>query len=112
MAAFVGDVVALPATLRGGVAECALGWLWVATPTADGRVTVLLRPEQITLDAGDRGVPAHVVDVEYFGHDAVVRLELGAAGEITARCPGYALPAIGAQVRLVVRGEVGVEPSR
>jgi len=109
VAAFVGDVVVLPATLRGGVAECALGGLRVAAALADGPATVLVRPEQIALDAGDGGVPAHVLDIEYYGHDAVVRLALGAAVEVTARCPGYALPAVGERVRLAVQGEVGVE---
>jgi iron(III) transport system ATP-binding protein len=112
VAAFVGDVVVLPATMRGGVAECALGGLRVAAPPADGPTTVLVRPEQIALDGGDGSVSAHVVDVEYYGHDAVVRLALGAAGEVTARCPGYALPVVGEQVRLVVHGEVGVEAHR
>ncbi|MFC5993658.1 ABC transporter ATP-binding protein [Pseudonocardia hispaniensis] len=109
VAAFVGDIVVLPATVCAGVAQCALGGLPVAAPAAEGPATVLLRPEQIALDGGDDGVPAHVVDIEYYGHDAVVRLTLGPACHVTARCPGYALPAVGERVRLSVRGEVGVE---
>ncbi|MHA6793457.1 ABC transporter ATP-binding protein [Pseudonocardia bannensis] len=113
VAAFVGDVVALPATLRGGIAECALGGLPIAGDggAGDGPVTVLVRPEQIALDGDDGDVPAQVLEIEYYGHDAVVRLGLGGAVTVRARCPGYALPAVGSHVRLVVRGEVGVDRS-
>lgn len=71
---------------------------------------MLVRPEQITLDGGPDGVPADVLHVDFYGHDAVVRLDVAQAGEVTARCPGHLLPAVGARVRVVVRGVVGVEP--
>ncbi|NMI00831.1 ABC transporter ATP-binding protein [Pseudonocardia sp. K10HN5] len=110
VAGFVGDVVGLPATVHGGVAECVLGRLPVGGGHPDGPATVLLRPEQIGIhgiDAG--GVTAQVLEIEYYGHDAVVRLELGGGTAVAARCPGYALPVVGQQVRLVVRGEVGLD---
>ncbi|WP_214370593.1 ABC transporter ATP-binding protein [Pseudonocardia sp. H11422] len=112
VAAFVGDVVVLPATLHGPVAECALGRLRVAgdAGAVDGPAAVLVRPEEIALD-GDGDVAAQVLGIEYYGHDAVVRLGLGGALTVRARCPGYALPAVGDHVRLAVRGEVGVDRS-
>jgi iron(III) transport system ATP-binding protein len=125
VAGFVGDVVALPATVRGGLAECALGSLELAGARTDGPATVLVRPEQIHLDSED-GVSAEVTGFEYYGHDAIVRLALigpdgagsdgagscngdrpgGGAGTVVARCPGHRLPAVGDRVRLTVHGPV------
>ncbi len=111
VAAFVGDVVMLPAVMRGGIALCTLGELTVAGPHADGPGTVLVRPEQITFTDSGVGVPAHVLDVEYYGHDALVRLALrGADQVVTARCPGHALPTVGERVRLLVEGRVTADP--
>jgi iron(III) transport system ATP-binding protein len=113
VAAFVGDVVPLPGTVCAGVVRCALGEVPAADALDDGPVTVLLRPEQITLDARDgAGVPARVVAVDFHGHDAVVRLAVeGAAGAaevagVTARCLGHVVPAVGDAVRLAVQGSV------
>ena len=52
------------------------------------------------------GVAARVLDVSYFGHDALVRLELEDGRIVTARPPGYAAPGAGTAVRLAVRGPV------
>ncbi len=109
VAAFIGDIVTLPATLRSGVARCVLGGLRVPADVPDGPGTVLVRPEQIALDGAEDDVPAEVLGIEFYGHDAVVRLGLGGAGAVTARCPGYALPTVGERVRVVVRGAVGVD---
>jgi iron(III) transport system ATP-binding protein len=109
VAAFVGDVVALPAVARGDVAECALGRLRLTTAGADGPGTLLVRPEQIALDGGPDDVAAEVRDVDFYGHDALVRLHVPQVGDVTARCPGHQLPAVGTWVRLVVRGTVGIE---
>ncbi len=109
-------MVALPATVRDGVASCALGALRLPPGAAvDGAATVVVRPEQIALDGPDDGVAALVAGVEYFGHDAIVALELDGrpAGEhaVRARCAGYAVPTVGDRVRLAVHGEVGVDQS-
>ncbi|MGE0298832.1 ABC transporter ATP-binding protein [Pseudonocardia sp.] len=108
VAAFVGDVVVLPATARGGVAECALGRVGLVA-AADGPGTVLLRPEQIALDGGPDGVVAHVRHADFHGHDAVVRLQVPLIGEVTARCPGHQLPAVDDQVRVSLRGTATFE---
>jgi iron(III) transport system ATP-binding protein len=111
-AAFVGDVVTLPADARGGRAVCALGVVALYGTAADGPGTVLVRPEQIALDGPDTAPVADVRGVEYFGHDALVRLDLDGAGPVLARCSAHALPAVGARVRLAVRGEAGFESHR
>jgi iron(III) transport system ATP-binding protein len=109
VAAFVGDVVTLPATVRGGVADCVLGAPAVPPGTPDGPATVLLRPEEIDRVATG-GVPARVLQVEYFGHDGLVRLAVGGA-EVRARWAAGALPAVGDEVSIAVRGEVAVDPA-
>ena len=67
-----------------------------------------VRPEQIARCApdADGGTPATVLDVSYFGHDALVRLELAGGLVVTARPAGFAAPKAGQQVRLVVEGPV------
>lgn len=85
VAGFVGDANVLPGRARPGGAETALGTLAVAGDEvlAEGAsLRVLVRPEQVQLRAADgeatvRGV---VRACEYYGHDAVVRVDLVAAG--------------------------------
>ncbi len=113
VAQFVGEAVLLPAQLRGGRAACALGSLPVRAGSRppDGPASILLRPEQILLDATDAGVEAKVRDVSYFGHDAAVRLEVLGGPEVLARVAGHALPKPGATVRLTVAGEALAYPA-
>ncbi|MGH3912070.1 MAG: ABC transporter ATP-binding protein [Pseudonocardiaceae bacterium] len=92
VATFLGEAVVLDAVLCGeDVADCALGRLSVrAAEPADGaRGTVVLRPEQFLLGPPDRGVPARIESVVFYGHDALVRLALtGSAVPVTARTMG------------------------
>jgi iron(III) transport system ATP-binding protein len=90
LAHFVGDVNLLAGTLDGSVVVTALGRLALRDPSAaaasgpvgspdDGgaSATVLVRPEQLLLTAGkpaDAGA-CEVVDHEFYGHDAIVRLK-------------------------------------
>ena len=114
VAAFVGGSVLLRARLEDGVATCALGELPVAGrphgAAQDGSsVDVLIRPEQLELKSAvdDAGVPAQVLSVSYFGHDADVRLQLAGAGvAIVARTHGSYIAKPGDQVRVAVRGSV------
>jgi len=89
VATFVGEAVVLDAVLRGGdAADCALGTLPVrAADRAPGaRGTVVLRPEQLLLGPPDRGVPARVEGVVFYGHDSLVRLALtDGSVSVTAR---------------------------
>jgi iron(III) transport system ATP-binding protein len=109
-AAFVGDVVALAAVATGGRAECALGTVRLHPSAADGPGTVLVRPEQLTLDGAATDVPAEVLAVEYFGHDGLVRLGLADGPLVLARCPAHRLPQVGTHVRIAVQGEAGFDP--
>jgi len=74
-AEFLGDAVLLDAWVDGTVATCSLGRVRVAQPPCQGRCQLMLRPEQIRLDDTSpvRGV---VLDMEYFGPETTVRLQL------------------------------------
>jgi iron(III) transport system ATP-binding protein len=89
VATFVGEAVLLDAVLRdANAADCALGTLPVhAADRAPGaRGTVVLRPEQLLLGPPDRGVPARVESVAFYGHDSLVRLVLADGSvSVTAR---------------------------
>ena len=114
-AAFLGEVSTLPGTASEGVVECALGRLPLVT-ACSGPVEVSLRPEQIRLTRGpvagtDRS-PAKVTHVDYFGHDALVHLVLGADTPVLARTVAAAdLPSPGEVVSLDVLGPVLAFPS-
>jgi iron(III) transport system ATP-binding protein len=114
VAVFLGDAVILPATVRGGVAECALGPVPTRGRAADGPAQILLRPEQLLVDAANvaGAATAQVIECTYFGKDVTVRLALHPSGTaLVARVPGHAAPEVGAHVGLTVRGEAVVYPA-
>jgi iron(III) transport system ATP-binding protein len=112
VARFVGEAVIVSGTATDGLVECALGTLPVRGPVADGRVQVMIRPEQIRLaQSGDRAsAAADVVEVSFRGPDAVVRLTLRDAEQtvVTARILDQELPAPGDLVSVAVVGPVTV----
>lgn len=71
---FVGEAVVLAGQADGTRVATALGDLLLEEP-AIGAVTVLLRPERVLVVDGP-GTRARVVSVDYFGHDALVDLDL------------------------------------
>ena len=89
VATFLGEAVVLDAVLHAAdAADCALGALQVrAVDRAPGaRGTVVLRPEQLLLGPPDRGVPASVKGVVFYGHDSLVKLALADGSvSVTAR---------------------------
>jgi iron(III) transport system ATP-binding protein len=127
VATFVGEAVVLPAVVTAGRAATVLGALPLRTPAAEAaRGHVAVRPEQLLLDtAGSAGVAATVRESTFFGHDALVTLELnpperdsgGAAARqstaslrdqhlVTARTYAVRVPAPGSPVRVEVSGPV------
>ncbi len=97
VAAFVGDANLLPGIASGGAATTAVGTVPLQSP-ASGRVAVLVRPEDLVVERGDRGV---VTDLEYYGHDAVYRLATEEGLALRARV--LARPALRPGDRIVVR---------
>jgi iron(III) transport system ATP-binding protein len=105
VATFVGESVVLDAEVRDGAAHSVLGVLPLERPCPDGPARVLLRPEQLRLGAPDGGGPtARVRAVDFFGHDARVRLELPSGEAFSARLEGWDLPAAGQDVSVRVVG--------
>jgi len=106
IARLLGAAVLLPGHAHDEFVHCALGVL-PATGPARGAVTVLIRPEQIRLDAAaaDSPVTGRVSGVRYFGHDAAVELTLTEENTtVTARVPAGQIPAAGSRVTLTVHG--------
>ncbi len=83
LARFIGDANLLNGLCHGKVVDTVLGSLPVEQP-ADGDsqpVTVLIRPEAIELHPAHAAEPGgsnagEVVESEYYGHDAVLRIRL------------------------------------
>ena len=115
VARFIGQVVELPARVRGREAHTALGCVLLSadtvSPTANGaetQGTVTLRPEQIRILGVDQpGVVGHVEERTYYGHDATVAVRL--EGEHGIPGPRVIVRTTGAlppedEVRLAVTG--------
>jgi iron(III) transport system ATP-binding protein len=113
VADFVGEAVLLPGTVDGGVARTALGALPVPG-AGDGAATVLVRPEQVEVLPEPAGgtVPATVARQDFFGHDALLVLDLDGGDQVTARVFEVAAHPLGtgARVGLRVRGPVLAYP--
>jgi iron(III) transport system ATP-binding protein len=80
VARFLGEANLMPGTVGADGVRTELGVLvletWSTVP-ASGRVTVMVRPEQLELSTEADGAPlAGVVrEYQYFGHDAVVKVQ-------------------------------------
>ncbi|HUE61086.1 MAG TPA: ABC transporter ATP-binding protein [Acidimicrobiales bacterium] len=127
VAAFLGEANLLPGKVEGGgVVSTCLGRLVLQDGAASGSggpgsfATVLVRPEQIeartrnAVPAGG-GIPAHVDERLFFGHDAVLRVRTSGGAEppsaLLVRVTGPGAPAPGTDVLLVVRGQVMAWPA-
>jgi iron(III) transport system ATP-binding protein len=102
VAEFVGDANLVPGRASGAAARTALGEVALLAP-CHGPVRVMIRPERVRCVAGG---DARVEGVDYYGHDAVMRLRLPDGGELRARTLGAAPFAPGARVGLAFTGEV------
>lgn len=113
LARFVGEAIVLPGFASDGSVTCALGVLTLADGMPTGDVDVLVRPEQVRLDAAAT-LRVRVREVTFYGHDASVRLDLKAGGSpfVTARVHGHAAPQPGEETGLLVDGTVTAWPSK
>jgi iron(III) transport system ATP-binding protein len=106
VAGFVGHATLLPGVASGARASCALGSLPLLGDH-HGPVLVVVRPEQVSVATGAEGVPAEVIDVSFFGHDATVRARVRDTETVViARVPAGGVPEPGAVVCLGVAGQV------
>ncbi|MGH9108073.1 MAG: ABC transporter ATP-binding protein [Acidimicrobiales bacterium] len=123
LAQFVGEANLVPGRVEDGTVSTPLGPLDLAPgpadgsrcPVLEGSVTALIRPEQIQLhrDGADGRLTGHVLDYEYFGHDAVVRVRPSdpAVGPVlVVRTTGRVPWALRSEVGLRAHGSVVVWP--
>lgn len=109
IAEFVGEANFLPGAAEGDYASCALGVLPLAQP-ASGPVTLMLRPEAMTIEPDPKG-PARVERVVFFGHDQLVRLCLPGGPALLARTLPHVRVAPGMAVSIAVREPVMAYPA-
>lgn len=99
VAAFLGEVVDLPAGFASGSAPTPRGAL------RNGTASIAVRPEQVVLtDAADADVSAEVLQIDFFGAYTEVRLRAPGGIVLTARCPGHLAPAVGDRVGVLLTG--------
>ncbi|MBY5607947.1 ABC transporter ATP-binding protein [Rhizobium leguminosarum] len=110
-ALFLGDAVLLPAIIRNGLADCALGHV-VVEGSRQGKAEIMLRPEQIRVvaDESDRKYGGRVVEVEFGGAVCTVAVSLDgvALPPILIKTSSVALPSRGDLVRLDIAGKAHV----
>ena len=79
-----------------------------------GRVTVLVRPEQINLGPNEAGLTARLTSYRYHGHNAVLCVQPGndaGAPPIVVRITGGPHRPVGSSVTLLARGPVFAWPA-
>ncbi|QWW67626.1 ABC transporter ATP-binding protein [Rhizobium sp. WYJ-E13] len=110
-ALFLGDAVMLPAIIKNGFADCALGNVPVEG-AHQGKAEIMLRPEQIrvVVDEANAKYGGRVVDVEFGGATCTVAVSLAAVAlpPILIKTSSVALPARGDLVRLDIAGKAHV----
>ena len=99
-ATFLGDAIILSGHAADGWATCALGRIAVDDPGRTGAVRLMLRPEQIQVDAAEDG-PASVVDSAFSGPDCFLTIRLDGEA-ILIRTATLTAPPVGTVVRLTV----------
>jgi iron(III) transport system ATP-binding protein len=103
VARLLGQRNLLSARITRGVAMTALGEVPVPD-TQDGPAQLLVRPESLSA-ARDAGGTARIVDVEFYGHDQLLRCALGDGAELEVRLMGpHPELEVGTAVRLEVIG--------
>ncbi len=108
-AEFLGDCISLPCTVAAGVADCALGRIPVQRSAADGRATLVLRPEQLVAtvvsDSERLDGVGTVTATEFLGHDLLLTIDPGGdTGPLIVRQHSLNPPPVDAKVRIEVVG--------
>jgi len=118
-AAFVGTANLLPGVLEADAVEPRVRTALGSHALRDGvierqraagglEVTVLVRPEQVTLSGAVAGT---VCETSYHGHDALVTVDVAGLGLVRSRTSGAAAPALGDKVALGVADPVTAWPN-
>jgi iron(III) transport system ATP-binding protein len=101
VASFVGDANLLAGQADGACATTAVGEVPL-TASADGHVQVLLRPEELRVEAG---AGAEVELVEFYGHDTVYELRLADGDVLRVRVGSAPVHQRGDKVQVRFAGE-------
>ncbi|MFV9506501.1 MAG: ABC transporter ATP-binding protein [Oscillochloridaceae bacterium umkhey_bin13] len=109
VANFLGDANWFPGEAHGPTVQSALGPLVLLTPM-HGAVTILVRPEQITLQPNPAG-PWQVQQVRYFGHDQLVTVTATNQTPLQARTSARLGLTAGLPVQLAITGAVQAYPA-
>lgn len=104
LAEFVGEISTVRGEHRDGQITCALGTFAAPLGMVADEVSVAFRPEQLEIDAASGTARASVRQVEFFGHDALVTVELVNGETVIARVHPSKIPATGAHVGVGVIG--------
>jgi iron(III) transport system ATP-binding protein len=118
VARFVGDANLVPGTIDGAAVRTPLGLLdlHVEEHAPSGRVTVLLRPEQIKLvPVSPSGVSVRILDANFHGHDTVYSVVCDALGDgstLSVRVLGNTKFDVGDVVQLEIQGPVNIWTSK
>ncbi|MGH9177007.1 MAG: ABC transporter ATP-binding protein [Acidimicrobiales bacterium] len=96
VASFLGDANLFSGDARAGVLDTAIGPLTLTGP--DGPATLLVRPEDLDLEEVGDGTGV-VVDVEYYGHDQLVSVDLDGGAQVRARLHAQRRLGVGTRVR-------------
>jgi iron(III) transport system ATP-binding protein len=121
-ATFLGDALILPADIRDGWAECAVGLVPAEPADRSGKGQIMLRPDQIRVthaaavpDDDPNARYGRIMDVRFGGPVCTVVLSLAGAPDSSAPEPlillrslDVDLPAIGSYVRVSVVGKAHV----
>jgi iron(III) transport system ATP-binding protein len=105
---FVGAANVLPGSAAGSKVECVLGRF--DAPDGDGPVDVMFRAEALAV--AEDGVPAEVVDIDYYGHDQMITVRLQSGETLRLRLLAAPGIEIGKRVGVAARGEPFVFPRR
>jgi iron(III) transport system ATP-binding protein len=124
IADFFGETIVIPAELQGGMATCRLGRVAVDRTAKQGRVEIMLRPEQLHLALCGPAVTAgecygRVTGIEFGGaasmisvaleqHDSSDGLPYDAGKPLWIKASSVDMPMVGMRVKITVLGTAHV----
>lgn len=108
IAGFIGDANLISGSANGPTAATAIGPVDLARDW-EGKVDVLLRPEEVALEPANGSTTTAVVDlVEFYGHDTVYVIQLDGGAQVRSRSGSTPRFSRGDEVRVRYAGPPAV----